>query len=105
MLPHSNTGILAPLSISFVFWHSLAFPKPPDAHSPVAALVVLWYQGEEVKVRGKEVGRGLNFDVPRPKVKRYLRWEKRSFGFLPGKARWVGDRVPELRPGEAGSGK
>ena len=29
----------------------------------MAALVVLCYQGEEVKVRGKEVGRGFNFHV------------------------------------------
>lgn len=62
-MPHSNAGVLAPLSISFAFRHSLAFPKPPDVHSPVAALVVLCYQGEEVKVRGKEVGRGFNFHV------------------------------------------
>lgn len=44
----------------------------------------------------------MNFYVPRPKVKRFLRWEKRSFGFPAGKAKWVGDRVPGCRTGEAG---
>ena len=54
IVAHSNAGVLAPLSISFAFWHSLAFPKLPDAHSPVAALVILCYQGEEVKLEGKK---------------------------------------------------
>lgn len=95
-MAHSNPGVLAPLSMSSAFLHSLTFPKPPDAHNPLAVLVVLQYQGEKVKVRGAEVGRGLNWDVPRLKVKRNLRWEKWSFGFLAGKDEGVGCLSPRV---------
>lgn len=96
MLAHSNPGVLAPLSISSTLSHPLAFLKPAGAHNSVVVWGILWCQGEKVRVRGKEVRRGLNWDVLRPEVRTYLKWEKWSFRFLAGKDEGVGCLSPRV---------